>query len=322
MVQTRLETVLACPHCGTALQSKDAGTAALKGELLEGELVCEKHHTFPVKDGIAAFCVPLKNKYEEEIFGQFYLQTHYRDWIAKAASKDQLATFDLPGFFTRGDSSYYTDLFTIFGGVLSKASTVVDLGCSVGRLTFECARHAGQVIGIDPSQLHIRHARDILRTKELHVTLGQSQNAYAGEKTLTLHIPVMIPTRNVEFFVGDDASLPFADASIDMIISSAVIDRVLDAEVFIRHCSRILKPHGHILLTAPFNWQEIFTPPEKWLGKGGYGTPNGSPEKALDALMKCHGYRRIRAQNIPWQTHCDQRYFFMWSIYAALFQKI
>ena len=302
-----LESLLFCPRCSTRLQR------------VSGTFVCEKKHSYPIEKGIPVFSKLLDNKYEDPVFSQYYLQTHYPDWIKKSVSRNTLATFDWPGFFTR-THSYYTDLFKVFGGVLTKQSTVLDLGCSVGRLTFECAKYAKFAIGIDPSRLHIGYADDILQNNKLSVTLGQSQIEYKGEKTATFTVPVKVPD-NVAFLVGDDGSLPFADESIDVIVSSAVIDRVPDAEKFIQRCERILCPKGYILLTTPFNWQDLFTSKKKWLGKGGYGTKVGPPEDALKELMENQGFKRLRAENIPWTTHCDKRFFFTWSIHAALFQK-
>lgn len=52
--------------------------------------------------------------------------------------------------------------------------------------------------------------------------------------------------------IGDAMNLPLRDSSIDAILSSAVLEHVLDPERAMRECWRVLKPGGSIYADIPF----------------------------------------------------------------------
>jgi len=52
--------------------------------------------------------------------------------------------------------------------------------------------------------------------------------------------------------VGDAHDLPFADQSVDVIISNAVLEHVRDAEAAIGEIRRVLKPGGFVYIEVPF----------------------------------------------------------------------
>ena len=56
------------------------------------------------------------------------------------------------------------------------------------------------------------------------------------------------------FFDGKD--LPVADASVDAILCSQVLEHVFEPTDFLRELNRVLRPGGSLLLTVPFVWDE------------------------------------------------------------------
>lgn len=61
---------------------------------------------------------------------------------------------------------------------------------------------------------------------------------------------------NVEadVFVGDDGSLPLADASADVVVSSQVLEHVLDVDGYLRESRRVLRDDGILLLSTHGTW--------------------------------------------------------------------
>jgi ubiquinone/menaquinone biosynthesis C-methylase UbiE len=51
---------------------------------------------------------------------------------------------------------------------------------------------------------------------------------------------------NVEFLAGDAESLPFEDASFDVVISNGVIDLIPDKDAVFSELFRVLRPGGRI----------------------------------------------------------------------------
>ncbi len=64
---------------------------------------------------------------------------------------------------------------------------------------------------------------------------------------------------NVKAVQADVASLPFADASVDMIISSGLLHWLNDIESCLAECRRVLKPNGLLLFATlgPTTLQEL-----------------------------------------------------------------
>ena len=94
------------------------------------------------------------------------------------------------GDWERIRRSYFDDRVTSLAieKLLPSNLTVADIGCGTGSLTFELARFAGKVIGVDLSNEMLRRAR-----------------ALAKERAI----------RNVEFRQGDIFKLPLDSAGID-----------------------------------------------------------------------------------------------------------
>jgi SAM-dependent methyltransferase len=46
-------------------------------------------------------------------------------------------------------------------------------------------------------------------------------------------------------------SLPCADASVDVVVSSQVVEHLWDQEAFVAECARVLRPGGRAVLTTP-----------------------------------------------------------------------
>ena len=61
----------------------------------------------------------------------------------------------------------------------------------------------------------------------------------------------IFPFKNVDI-VADAASLPFKDASVDMLISESTIEHTPNAESAIREMRRVVKPGGFVYISIPF----------------------------------------------------------------------
>ena len=87
---------------------------------------------------------------------------------------------------------------------LPENARALDLGCAVGRSTFELARHCGEIIGIDFSQPFIDAAVDLQ-------TQGCADYSYAVEgelrQTASVEIDPAIDRSRVSFEQGDAMDL-------------------------------------------------------------------------------------------------------------------
>ncbi|HRR34277.1 MAG TPA: methyltransferase domain-containing protein [Kiritimatiellia bacterium] len=51
-------------------------------------------------------------------------------------------------------------------------------------------------------------------------------------------------------------TFPFSDETFDGVVGSQVLEHVFNPSVFLSEVARVLKSHGHLLLTVPFVWDE------------------------------------------------------------------
>ncbi len=139
----------------------------------------------------------------------------------------------------------------------------LDLGCAVGRATFELSRHAGEVLGIDLSARFIEAARAVARDGE-----ARFWRAEEGDLRTELRRPLPPDLRRerCRFEVGDATSERADWGLFDVILAANLLDRVASPKALLRTCARHLRPGGTLVLASPYTWLEAFTPRAAWLG--------------------------------------------------------
>jgi len=100
-----------------------------------------------------------------------------------------------------------------------RCGTVLDIGCGGGYLSEEFARDGFSVSGVDPAASSIDAAREHAARSDL----------------------------GIDYRVAYGESLPFADASFDMVACCDVLEHVQDLGLVVREVSRALKPGGMFL---------------------------------------------------------------------------
>jgi arsenite methyltransferase len=115
---------------------------------------------------------------------------------------------------------------------LQPGEHVLDVGSGPGFLTSEMALEvgpSGRVHGVDPSESMLDLAR------------GRQRDAAAAP---------------VELQVADALELPFADASLDAVVSTQVLEYVDDVPAALEEARRVLRPGGR-LLVLDTDWDSI-----------------------------------------------------------------
>lgn len=115
---------------------------------------------------------------------------------------------------------------------------VLDLGCGMGRHTFEALLRGADVVACDLGRAEVTAVRDTIA-------------ALAAEAGPGAAGPVMGATVQ-----GDGARLPFGDAAFDRVIASEVLEHVPDDQAACAELARVLKPGGRLAVTVPAWWPE------------------------------------------------------------------
>lgn len=136
-----------------------------------------------------------------------------------------------------------------------------DLGCAVGRSTFELANHVKTVRGFDLSSSFIGAAQALLRD-------GRRETLTLIEGELVERMTVMVseppPGAEISFAVGDAVELAQTLPPADLVLAANLICRLPTPADFLRSMARLVRPGGQLLLTTPFTWLDSFTPRASW----------------------------------------------------------
>ncbi|MBU6398683.1 MAG: putative 4-mercaptohistidine N1-methyltransferase [Verrucomicrobia bacterium] len=195
---------------------------------------------------------------------------------------------------------------------LRPGARALDLGCAVGRATFELARHCARVVGIDWSARLIDAAQRLRR-------VGTLDFAYADEGDLTLEatarVPVTIDRRRVAFEHGDALNLRGDLGAFDVVLAANLIDRLEDPRRFLARVPALVAPGGQLILTSPYTWLPQYTPREHWLG--GFER-DGRRVKTLDTLKEilAPNFQLAACRDLPFLIREHARKF-QWSVAEA-----
>lgn len=165
---------------------------------------------------------------------------------------------------------------------LPRSARALDVGCAVGRSSFELARHCTDVLGIDFSEAFIKAAMH-LQKRGLH-DFTYLREGHIRQRGVAA-VPEGIERQRVRFEQGDACNLRPDLEAFDVVLAANLICRLPRPMAFLERLPAIVKPGGQLVLSTPFTWTEAYTPVEHWLG----GTPEtGDSFNALKRALEPH----------------------------------
>ena len=161
--------------------------------------------------------------------------------------------------------------------------TALDLGCAVGRATFELAKEFDLVTGIDFSARFIRVALQLKEKGVAHYELVEEGEVVSYHEARLSELGLESVADRVEFFQGDATNLKPQFTGYDLVLAANLIDRLSDPRRFLETIHERLNPGGLLVIASPYTWLEEYTKKENWLGGVRRG---GEPYFTLDALRE------------------------------------
>jgi putative 4-mercaptohistidine N1-methyltranferase len=150
---------------------------------------------------------------------------------------------------------------TVAGFSPGDKSRGLDLGCAVGRSTFEMARSSAEVIGIDFSHAFIR-AAEALRLGE--TVIYQRHDEASLSTPLEARAPTGIDAKRIRFLQGDAMNLPADIGCFDRVHAANLLCRLPEPERLLERLPSLVSPGGELVLATPCTWLEEFTPRGNW----------------------------------------------------------
>jgi putative 4-mercaptohistidine N1-methyltranferase len=192
---------------------------------------------------------------------------------------------------------------------LPQKARSLDLGCAVGRSTFELARHCAEVIGIDYSHRFIE-AATLLRER------GSISYGYVEEghlvATATAEVPFEIERDRVSFEQGDAHALRSDLGRFDVVLMANLVDRLHEPRRCLASMPSLVSPGGQLIITTPCTWLDSYTPEANWLG--GF-LRDGQPVRTLDSLRELldENFELAQVRDLPFLIREHARKF-QWSV--------
>ncbi|MGI8708971.1 MAG: class I SAM-dependent methyltransferase [Actinomycetota bacterium] len=119
---------------------------------------------------------------------------------------------------------------------LRPGEAVLDVGCGLGRHTFEALRRGARVMSIDLDGAILKDVAAMAAALRLQGGLPSGTASWCTN--------------------GDVTGLPLRGATFDVVIASEVLEHVSDDRGALTELARVTKPGGTIVCTVPRSWPE------------------------------------------------------------------
>lgn len=188
--------------------------------------------------------------YESEILRNWYLLFHYGTpgeiLEGSAFTRDELprGCLDFP-------------VATVAAaGTDEGAERALDLGCAVGRSTFELSKFAGECLGLDYSGTFIEAAETLRGGGEIaYHRYGEGHRP----EPLAARRPEGARPERISFATGDATNLPSELGSFDLVHAANLLCRLPQPRRLLDRLPRLVRPRGRLVLATPASWSETYT---------------------------------------------------------------
>jgi 5-histidylcysteine sulfoxide synthase/putative 4-mercaptohistidine N1-methyltranferase len=240
------------------------------------------------------------DKYDNDGTVNQYLLFHFGEQ-AQQRDDELSKSMDFPQV-----ANLITRTVVLTNAYAASKSRVLDLGCAVGRASFELARSFERVVGLDYSDAFIRAAETLQEQGELVYRRWETGRHFTD---LNASIDKDIDRSRIDFVQGDASSLsavPLLQGSkaFDAILLSNLLCRLSNPEQCLQQfvqSHKFLKPGGILVIASPNTWMEEYTPQEKFLD----GANN---EGTLAAIGKqLPGFELLHDEDLPFMIREHRR---------------
>ena len=172
----------------------------------------------------------------------------------------------------------------------------LDIGCAVGRASFELSRTMDEVVGVDFSETFI-HACNILKqTGSMDYNILREGDLVTKTKAV---VASDIDRNKCHFEQGDACSLRETLGTFGCVLAANLICRLHTPKKFLRDLAKFVAPGGILVITSPYTFMREYTPRERWIGS--FTVHGGAEYTAFDGMKKELGpwFDLLAEDNLP-----------------------
>lgn len=173
-----------------------------------------------------------------------------------------------------------------------------DIGCAIGRSSFELARGFDEVTGVDFSARFIQEAQNLKENGLLRYTMTTEGELENFHEVNLADFDLEEAREKVTFWQADACNLKPIHKEFDLIFAGNLIDRLYDPKKFLDDVAARLNDGGMLILTSPYTWQEESTPKEKWIGGYKRDGENVTTQEGLEEILGKE-FELIATRDIP-----------------------
>jgi uncharacterized protein YbaR (Trm112 family) len=186
----------------------------------------------------------------------------------------------------------------------------IELGCSVGRYTFELARMSDLTVGLD---LKFRSVLEAARFQRQGIVkyLRKVRGLKFQEVKTNFE-----PPDNVLFILGNALDPPFLAESFDLVAGLNLLDNIKQPSILLGQMNALLCTGGILLLGSPYEWRSDICEPTEWLETEGMDGPGIVKRILQGKVLPEYGLKCIveSEEEIIWPLRNHDRY---WSVFRA-----
>ena len=175
----------------------------------------------------------------------------------------------------------------------------LDVGCSIGRGSFELARTFDEVIGVDLSAHAILEAQRLKESGTLSYALPLEGELTTPYEVKLNKFGLEHASKKVNFWQGDACALKPLFTDFDLVFAINLLDRLYDPLAFLTDITHRMRKDGMLMLSSVYDWRADITPKEKWLGGYEKAGVSVTTMQALEKILSPH-FRLVDVQDVPY----------------------
>jgi 5-histidylcysteine sulfoxide synthase/putative 4-mercaptohistidine N1-methyltranferase len=196
----------------------------------------------------------------------------------------------------------------------------LDLGCSVGRSSFELANTFSHIDGVDFSARTVQHGVQLQQGGVVRYIQEKEGDIVEYNEISLNNLPHISNQMNIDFSQGDASNLKDKFTDYDVILAQNVLENSYEPIQFLDQLPHRLNDKGLLIVASDYKFDEKITLKNKWIGGVKVNGENVTGFDGLSERLSSH-FNFLAEQNIPRVIQNTDREYVVSNIHVTVWQK-